>query len=186
MLKNLPVILILAFSCLAYLSAQDKGFTKSDIFISGAFRIASATEGDIENYSFEFSPKVGYFVSDNIVVGGRLVYLKNETDNGAGNSSENTNYGAGVFGRYYSSPNKKFSLFGQVGIDYFRSEVSSVEFKTNTFSFGLGAGLNYFVSKRFSLEALLGFLDYSIASSTEENRDSRNVFRFGQTFQKLQ
>jgi outer membrane protein len=184
MKKVLIAILALLLSSVD-LNAQSEGFSKGDIFISGAFRLASATEGDIENSRFEISPKAGYFITENIALGGRLSYLQNESDNGNGNSAENKSYGLGAFGRYYFTPDKKFSLFGQAGLDYFRSEISSSDFETNGFNLGLGAGLNYFVSKRFSLEASLAFFDYITSSSSAEGTDTRNIVNLGIDFSAI-
>jgi outer membrane protein len=167
------------------LSAQDKGFIKGDRFISGAFRMASSSEGDIENSIFEISPRLGYFITENFALGGRLIYQHRESENAINNTFEYTSYGAGSFGRYYFTPQNQFSLYGQISFDYIRSENSASDAAFNNFAFGLGGGLNYFVSKRFSLEANLGLLNYMTIAPNTEGSESRKLFDLGVNFSNI-
>jgi len=176
------LILLLNVVCV---KAQSEGFTKGDVFVSGTFRVASATEGDLENSIFEISPRVGFFISENIALGGRMAYLQNKSENAVGTTADVASYGAGAFGRYYFTPAQKFSVFGQLGLDYFRSKNSLSDFDTNSFNIGLSAGLNYFVSKHFSLEAVLAFLDYGTSSSSAEGTETRNVVNIGIDFSAI-
>jgi len=184
-MKKVVFVVIILMVGFIELHAQDKGFLKEDVFISGAFRIASSSEGDIDNSIFEISPRFGYFITENFALGGRLIYQHRESDNNIDDSVEISSYGIGSFGRYYFTPQSQFSLYVQVLIDYLRSENSASDYTFDNFAFGLGGGLNYFVSKKFSLEANVGFIEYSTTTSNEEGSKSRNVFNFGLVFSNI-
>ena len=70
-MKKLILTAIAVFA-LTFANAQDGGFAKGDVFLSGSFGYNSTKTGDIKNNSFEFTPRAGFFVSDNIAVGARL------------------------------------------------------------------------------------------------------------------
>jgi len=181
-MKNTFLVLAILFLGFINVNAQDEGFSKGDLFVTGSFRIASANEGDNKNSVFDVSPSLAYFLSENIALGGRLTYLNRKSKSQGITTNENTSFGVGTFGRYYLTPQNKFSIFGELSIDYLRNSNNSSDDSVNTLNFGLGAGLNYFVSKRFSIEASLAFLNYGISNSNADDTDSRSVIDFGTDF----
>ena len=94
----------------------------------------------------------------------------------------------GAFGRYYFTPADKFSLFAELGFDYtsfdeeFDAEDGTVyggSFESKEVGFGLGAGMNYFVSPNFSIEAGVAVLGYSSNDNGGNGADKTNTFSFG-------
>lgn len=185
----LSLAAVLAFSAA---NAQDKkegseGFSKGDVFVSGAFTFGSRTTGDAKLNAFEIAPSVGYFVSDNIAIGATVGLQSLKADNG---SSDATNSGTtlGAFGRYYFTPAKKFSLYAQLGVGYtsfdeeFDAEDGTVygtSFESKEIGFNLGAGFNYFVSSNFSVEAGIGVLAYTSNDNGGDGADKTNTLLFG-------
>lgn len=197
----LSAVALLAFG---FANAQEEkstngGFSKGDVFVSGAFSFGSFEDKDADSKSssFTISPKVGYFVTENIAVGAKVGYSSSKDaaiDNvmgvdlsgfGADVFSVNT-LNLGGFGRYYFTPANQFSLFGEFSLDYVTSTIDEVDGvstsgdnKVNGFGAGLGLGMNYFVSSNFSLEAGVGVLNYMSAKPNAEGFDGVSSFNFG-------
>ena len=185
----LSAVALLAFG---FANAQEEekgngGFAKGDVFVSGAVTLGSAKTGDFKANAFEIAPKVGYFVTENIAVGASVGFQSLKWDNGAADAT-NSGLGLGAFGRYYFTPANKFSLFAELGIDYtsfdeeFDAEDGTVyggSFESKEVGFGLGAGMNYFVSSNFSIEAGVAVLGYSSNDNGGNGADKTNNFSFG-------
>ena len=188
----LSAVALLAFG---FANAQEEekgngGFAKGDVFVSGALTLSSAKTGDFKENSFEIAPKVGYFVTENIAVGASIGFMSNKIDNGAADAS-NSGLGLGAFGRYYFTPASKFSLFAELGLDYTSYDneffvdgdgdyvVPGGSFESKEVGFGLGAGMNYFVSSNFSIEAGVAVLGYSSNDNGGNGADKTNTFQFG-------
>lgn len=109
-------------------------------------------------FNVGLAPKVGYFVSDNFMIGAvaNLGFAKSAKDLGA---SQSTLYGIQALSRYYLSPgeegvdnllkNGRFFLEANAGI-------AGVNVKdgptTNGFAFGFGPGYAYFITDNVALE----------------------------------
>ena len=163
------------------------GFAKGDVFVSGAVTFGSSKTGDFKVNAFEIAPKVGYFVTENIAVGASVGLQSLKFDNGSADAT-NSGLGLGAFGRYYFTPADKFSLFAELGFDYtsfdeeFDAETGTVyggSFESKEIGFGLGAGMNYFVSSNFSIEAGVAVLGYSSNDNGGNGADKTNTFSFG-------
>jgi outer membrane protein len=183
-------VALLAFG---FANAQEEksangGFAKGDVFVSGAVTFGSSKTGDFKVNAFEIAPKVGYFVTENIAVGASVGLQSLKFDNGSADAT-NSGLGLGAFGRYYFTPANKFSLFAELGIDYtsfdeeFDAESGTVygsSFESKELGFGLGAGMNYFVSSNFSIEAGVAVLGYSSNDNGGGSGvDKTNNFSFG-------
>ena len=182
-------VALLAFG---FANAQEEekgngGFAKGDVFVSGAVTFGSSKTGDFKVNAFEIAPKVGYFVTENIAVGASVGLQSLKFDNGSADAT-NSGLGLGAFGRYYFTPANKFSLFAELGIDYtsfdeeFDAESGTVyasSFESKELGFGLGAGMNYFVSSNFSIEAGVAVLGYSSNDNGGNGADKTNNFSFG-------
>ena len=182
-------VALLAFG---FANAQEEekgngGFAKGDVFVSGAVTFGSSKTGDFKANAFEIAPKVGYFVTENIAVGASVGFQSLKFDNGAADAT-NSGLGLGAFGRYYFTPADKFSLFAELGFDYtsydeeFDAETGTVyggSFESKEIGLGLGAGMNYFVSSNFSIEAGVAVLGYSSNDNGGNGADKTNNFSFG-------
>ncbi|KAF2518521.1 porin family protein [Flavobacterium salilacus subsp. salilacus] len=174
----------------AYANAQEEttstgGFSTGDVFISGSVGFGSEKTGDFKATEFNFSPRAGYFVSDNIALGLALGYnnTKQDEEFGFGTAEVTTNtFEIGAFGRYYFMPASQFSLFTQLGVNYgtTKSEIDNEEFnKANGFNVEFAPGISYFISEHFALEATFGVLSYTTVEPDEDDADSTNTFQLG-------
>ncbi|WP_055446209.1 outer membrane beta-barrel protein [Lacinutrix mariniflava] len=168
------------------------GFANGDVFISGAVGFGSTTQGDSKDNQFEISPKVGFFVSDNIAVGVSLGFESFKNENSGINpvtfeeatiESKRTSLSAGVFGRYYATPASQFSFFGELAAKFVASknEQDFVEEdqKFDGLDFEFAPGISYFVSDSITLEASIGVLGYNTFKADVDGAEARNQFNIG-------
>ena len=96
---------------------QTFGFAEGDVIVEGnlGFNSENDKNTEIETSAFEFNPKVGYFLSDDLAVGVQLMLdTDKETDGMADTETKTTTFGAGVFARYYFLDlGKRFKTYGE-------------------------------------------------------------------------
>ncbi len=183
-MKKVLLSAIAVFS-LTFANAQEeekgtgKGFSKGDLFLSGAFGFDSEKTGDVKSSGFVIEPKVGYFVSENIAVGAKLGFGSDKAENALGDTQDDATMTAGVFGRYYFTPASDFSLFGQLGFDYSSIDNKLADVQEKETSFGLGLGMNYFVSDNWSIEASWAGLGFSSNDNGGNGAEKTNSFGLG-------
>ncbi|MBC7745062.1 MAG: outer membrane beta-barrel protein [Flavobacterium sp.] len=126
-------------------------------------------------FNFNLTPKVGYFIADDLAFGP-------EVNIGLNTNSGSTafNYGIGGFGRYFLSSTaasdvvrgSRFFVEGSAGLTGTNVKVKgSVSSNTNGLGIGFGPGLSYFVTDRIALEGLLKYnLGVGFGNSTTTNR----------------
>lgn len=177
----LSAIAVMAFGFAnAQESTGSKGFAKGDIFISGAVGITSDKTGDDKSSGFEVEPKIGFFVTENIAIGGKLGFGSyKEEEAGFGDTEDESRFTVGAFGRYYFSPASDFSLFGELGVDYSSIDDKLNDYKENEIGANLGLGLSYFVSSNFAIEATWAGLGYTSNDNGGDDADKTNSFGLG-------
>jgi opacity protein-like surface antigen len=177
-----------AFAVLGFTAnAQEEqtfGFAKGDIFMTGSVGFGSESTGDLKTNVFTIAPKAAYFVSDNIAVGLGLGFTSGKEENGLAEEKVNV-FGVDAFGRYYFTPANQFSLFAELGLGYdsvnYETTAGGTTVDSDSAQFGanLGAGLNYFVSSHFSIEAGVAVLGYSTNDNGGNGAESTDSFSFG-------
>lgn len=181
----LSVAAVLAFGFANAQESVSEGFSQGDLFISGAVGFGSEKQGDYKLNSFEVAPSIGYFVTSNIAVGGRLGYESVKEEDGL--ETKTNTFSVGAFGRYYFTPASKFSIFGELAANYSSSKVEEegfgplpdTESKENGFGVQVSPGISYFLSSNLAIEAKFGILGYNTVDPDVEGADSRNTFNFG-------
>jgi len=119
---------------------------------------------DGAGYNVGLSPKVGYFIADNFLIGvsTNLGFTKSPEVNGV--SAKSTVYGIQALSRYYLFP-------GEVGVENLLKRgrffveanggISGVNIKdgpsTNGFALGFGPGYSYFITDNVALETTLKY-----------------------------
>lgn len=114
---------------------------------------------DGAGYDVGISPKIGYFVDDNLMLGG-VVNLGFSKDG----PIKTTTYGIQALGRYYLSPGEKgvdnllkhgrFFAEANAGFAGWNTKPGPT---TNGFAFGFGPGYSYFLTPNVALEALVKY-----------------------------
>ena len=179
----LSAVALLAFG---FANAQEEtkgngGFSKGDVFVTGAFTFGSTNDKDLEvkTNGFEIAPKVGYFLTENIAIGGKIGYKSEKVETVGVDTKDMAGLTLGAFGRYYFTPANQFSLFANLGLDYSSMENKLADYKVNGIDAGLGLGMNYFVSSNFSIEAGVAVLGFSSEKADVTGADGKTGFNFG-------
>lgn len=178
---------IFAFGFANAQESTDGGFSKGSMFLSGSVGFDSSKEGDLKENNFTFSPAFGYFVTENIAVGGRLTLESGKIDNGVAESKTNS-FGLDVFGRYYWTPASKFSLFGELAAGFGTEKIEPAgggEAKTNKFGVNAGIGVNYFLASNWALEAKWAALGYNSEKLDADGAEAKNTFGLGADLSKI-
>jgi len=178
----LTVAAIFAFGFANAQETTEGGFANGDVFITGAVGFESSKTGDAKTNGFEVAPSVGFFVSPNIALGGRLGY---ESANEEAFELDRTisTFTIGAFGRYYVTPASKFSVFGELFAGYrtskFEDNIINEEAKSNGFTIQVAPGVSYFLGKNFAIEATWGVLGYATDKPDFDGAESTDNFAFG-------
>lgn len=189
----LSAVAIMAFG---FANAQEatgsKGFSQGDIFVSGAVGYGSEKTGDNKSDQFTFSPRAGYFVTSNIAVGVKLGFTSGTTTEDAGLGGtidvDTNTFSVGGFGRYYFTPARDFSFFGELSVGYDSSKVEpegGEEAKVTGFNVGLAPGISYFVSDHIALEATFGLLGYKTSEPDADGSESTDTINIGANFNDI-
>ena len=129
--------------------------------------------GSNSTYNFNLSPDVGYFLTDNLLLG-----LNAPIDFYSSPAYKSSAIGINPYMKYYFLHSKKMSLFatanagmskynvryiGYYGRDTQGSSVYGTTEKDwlNRYNYGLGIGANYFITKNVSLESSMVYNRYS-------------------------
>ena len=177
------ILSVAAVFAFGFANAQEstggKRFANGDIFISGSIGINSNKTGDDKLSGFVIEPKVGFFVTDNIVIGGKLGYSSIKAENALIDILDESRLTVGAFGRYYFTPSSDFSLFTELGVDYSTVDNKISDDKENEIGANLGLGLSYFVSNNFAIEATWAGLGYVSNDNGGNGAEKTNSFGLG-------
>lgn len=125
-----------------------------------------------KSYLFNFAPKIGYTISDNLILGVGIGYGYGDSKStNPSNTYERKNYSMSIFPyiKKHFSVGKKVTLSLQGEFKYSHTKyedeqnnsLNNNDSKTNAYSIGIRPGITYFLNKKLALEANLGFLGYT-------------------------
>ena len=176
-----------AVFALTFANAQEGeptfGFSKGDFLIEGNIGFGSTNDKNTETKTsnFNFNPKAGYFISDDLAIGLDLAFGSNKTEVSGTNTVENSFVGIGGFARYYFLDlGARFKTYGEFGIGYMTVNNKIADAKINTIGAGATLGINYFVTENFAINfALADILSYSSSKGDWSGAEAENEFNFG-------
>lgn len=144
MKKNLLSLSFLLVITVAY-AQTDKG----DWMVGGNFRLNTAEN----NTEITFTPNAGGFITDNLALGGNLLFEYSEFG-----SIKRTDFGIGPFVRYYfTKANVRPVLHGSLNFVSSRNKTPSDAETENGVNYFLGGGAAIFISDQVSIDGLMGF-----------------------------
>ena len=115
------------------------GFSKGNVIVEGNLSFLSTNDKDIETKTneFEFNPKAGYFLTDDFVLGVQLSVGSDKEEVAGTETDKNSNFGAGVFGRYYFLDlGERFKTYAEAGVGFNSGKAGLADAKYS----GVGAG----------------------------------------------
>nr|WP_198999462.1 hypothetical protein [Flavobacterium sp. ASV13] len=153
-MKNYKILFAIAL--LASALSSNAQIQKGNILIGGNLANLNLGLNGPKIFSAEITPKVAWFIKDNLALGG-YVDLGLET---AKHSATTTNYGIGALGRYYVGKEKEIikhsRFFGEATVGIGGVNVSDAD-NTNGLNISAGPGFAYFVTPNIGLEFLLKY-----------------------------
>ncbi|RQO31184.1 hypothetical protein DBR32_09295 [Taibaiella sp. KBW10] len=142
--------------CLAVTTKADAQLQKGTFLVGGQLANINFGLGSSNSVSLDISPKVGYFIQNNLALG-LEVPLGFTAIKGI---DPTFRYGIGAFGRYYFAP-KEFNIdnilnrgrfFGEAGVGIAGQTDVEVGFNIK-----VGAGYAYFITPNVALETLVRY-----------------------------
>lgn len=143
----------------------------------------SAPDVTTPSYSnWNFTPRVGYFLTDNMALGLDLglgqTYRGTTTSGSETENYSSFDFSVGVFGRYYANLSDNFYFYGQANVGFFSNSWTERDPGATAGSFqdgdkysqtglniGVSPGLTFFPSPKwgvdFALQGILGFNSYT-------------------------
>ncbi|WP_298154661.1 hypothetical protein [Flavobacterium sp.] len=148
--------ILLAVAVIAASFSTSAQIQKGNMLIGGNLANINLGLNDPKILSAEITPKVAWFIKDNLALGGYIDFGI-ET---AKNSGTTTNYGLGVLGRYYLGKEveivKHSRFFGELTAGLGGVNVSDAD-NTNGLNISAGPGFAYFITPNVGLEVLLKY-----------------------------
>jgi hypothetical protein len=148
----LVVIIMISMASLSFAAGEAKGsYTKSDLK-AGTTEVSVTYAGAYNSVGLR--PFIGYFVTDEIEVGGSFL-----VESGDYEGNDYTTTALTLLGRYNVPIEQNLVVFGEVGIEQINLDSGSGGVDETTFLMGVGARV--FPSKAFSMNFSF---DYIIGS----------------------
>ena len=156
--KSVLLTVVLFLLLYSFSSAQD-ALKKGVYSLSGSISFSTSSNdmlGETTNSDyFWFNPSGGYFIMDNLLIGGTINYMYDVTKFESGGRT-NTNYfrrvGIGPTIKYFFNGGTVFP-FAAVSDSYFKSIDGGQEGNSLT----VNAGLDYFLSRSVALEPSVSY-----------------------------
>src|SRR5690606_31714249 len=168
--------------------AQEYGFNKGNVMVEGNLVVSTTANknSEVKTTEFDFTPKVGYFLTDKLAAAINLHAGVNVEDAYGDDEKEKANtLGVGLFGRYYFlEVGSRFKTYAEVNADYqnAKSEYTSAGTTTenpavNTFGIGGGIGANYFLTDKIAVNfALSNIIDFNTSKVDADGAEAINSF----------
>lgn len=193
-MKKLSIIAAIAALFVAKVNAQETetpafGFDQGNVFLEGSFSFSSYKNNNepvTTRTGFVFTPKVGYFVTEDLAVGVQLGVSSYKEKVEVLNTSveeKTTGLEAGVFGRYYFLDlGQRFKTYAELGVNFGGTKYDdgidgTDDRKINGIGAGIGLGINYFVTEKMAISfGLSDILSYRTSKVDVDGAESENNF----------
>lgn len=133
--------------------------------VGGGLTLFLPTGDNSENFRLNFQPRLGFFIANNIAIGGVLPV--NIERNG---NTRWSSVGLKPFGRLYVGGSQlKLFMEGRFGLEHFTSKDIPTDRRLDQYdgiSVGFGAGLAAFFNKHVALEPQISYDAYSRKASS--------------------
>lgn len=179
MKKLLLSIAALALISITTVNAQD-GF-KGKWFILGEAGYGTQADGNIKNYSV--LPVVGTFVAPTTAIGLGIGYLGSTDKTITDVTSKDGTFIVQPLVRKYWPVTENFMIFGQAAVPLqfgkttIETKAAKDEAKFTGYGFEIAPGVDYFLSKNFTIEATFAVASWS--SVKPKGGDASNDFNIG-------
>lgn len=176
-----------AVFALTFANAQEGesfGFSEGNIIVEGNIGFGSTNDKNTETKTsgFNFNPKAGYFISDDLAIGLELGFGSNKAEVAGTEVSKSSFVGIGAFARYYFLDlGARFKTYGEFGVNYETENFKTPgDYKDNTLGVRAGLGINYFVTDNIAINfGLTNILSFESSKTDQDGDEGSNEFGFG-------
>ncbi|MDN3494048.1 outer membrane beta-barrel protein [Winogradskyella bathintestinalis] len=179
-------VAVLGFTTInAQEEAKTFGFSEGDIFLEGniGFNSTNNKNTDTKDNSFNINPKLGYFINEDLAIGGELSYRSYKEEVAGTDTDDISGFGVGAFARYYFLDlGQRFKTYTEFGAGYssLNDKSGSDDVKLNTIGAGLDLGINYFVTEKIALTfGLKNVLSFSSSKYDIDGAEAETDFNLG-------
>lgn len=172
------IILLISISLISIkTNAQKLGFEEDDFALTVSTGAFGSKTGDVEQSGYNFQFSNAMFLIKHVTVGLKFGFN--------GISSVNDNFSFGVFSRYYFTPEKRFSIYGNLGFDYMTQKKDNEIGNSSVIK--ITPGVSYFLNENIIIEAGIGGFGFnSTIVKDEEASIHTNKLFFGTDLSSLQ
>jgi outer membrane protein len=169
-MKKLVVLVVLISSCII----AQQGIMKGSYTVGGniGFSMHSVEDSENDQTTFTFRPNLGYFFIDQLYTGIQLQYIHQS----AGDYSSNS-YGIGPEVRYYFILDKINPFLG-LRYTYNKGTAGDENIEITNTWFTMSAGIDYFVTDFFALEASLNYSLINLKVTYNNNSNDADATEF--------
>lgn len=189
-MKILAPLFLLAISniLVAQTSEPVESISKGTKFIGGSFSFSTTKiEDSYQSTNASIGPVIGFYIKDDLALGGVLSYSTNTTEYlGTNSSTSFSGIGLSAFllRNYRMGNNLFFTLQPQASFSFSKQKYSSIPTTNNYSNFDLGVGISpgilFFINRKFALQTSLGSLGYSFSRRKQETiSEPTNTHSFG-------
>ncbi|CAM1348948.1 outer membrane beta-barrel protein [Tenacibaculum halocynthiae] len=194
------IIIAAIFIASGILNAQEnKGVTKiekgtwnftTDLSVYSFNRSYDQIKNENSTFSFNITPKLNYFIGDNLSLGFGIGYNyrnNDNTDNNQNLTTQNTNtfsFNSYIKKHYFIVSNLSFFLQGEVNYQtgktktIFQNSSNIPTSDINTFFIGIRPGVSYFLTNKIAIQAYFGSLGYTNTTIKNGTSFKENQNRF--------
>jgi len=178
---------------------------KGKLFIAGASSLDFSLGGSkskyddevdensqIKYFDFNFMPKVGYFVIDNLVAGlywdAGYYSRKPKNESTSSYMNKETSFSIGPFARFYIPVCDRLIPYAEAQVGFGSSKNSSrccsdddwIDSKYGLFTYRLGGGATYFFNNAVGADMFMGYMHdatkYKDSDNGEKGSDSKTIY----------
>lgn len=196
-MKKLMFIAAFAVIGLSNVNAQNDitvyGFEEGDVLLEGSLNLRNTNDKntDTKTNSFTITPKVGYFINDDLALGLSVGYGSDKKEIINTTVSDESSIGAGVFARYYFwELGQRLKTYSELNVGFGSSKDKISDVKASGVNAGINLGLNYFVTENiaisFGLSDILAYNSSKVKGAKAESEVVANINVFDNIFTTAQ
>lgn len=131
--------------------------------------------GDVKSSNLMVLPLVGYFVSPSVTVGAGVGTINIKAENATGTVAKTNLFVAEPLVRKYWNVAGKMYFFGQLAVPIITGKETESELKVSQFGLAMSSGLDFFVTKNFSVEFSYNLANFSSTTLTPKTGDKTTI-----------
>ncbi|MBB4802905.1 opacity protein-like surface antigen [Flavobacterium nitrogenifigens] len=178
MKKIVTLVSIVLFGLTAKAQDASQGL-KGAWFVTSQFGYQQTKTGDVKSTNLSVLPIVGTFVTPSVAVGAAVGYINVKADSDAGTAAKTDLIVAQPLVRKYWNVAGSLYFFGQAAIPVISGKEKESNLKINQVGLSVSGGLDYFVTKNFSVEFSYDLANFTSTTLKPENGEKTTVTNFG-------